>query len=463
MGLLKPGDYWPLSVDNEKRIKRYKENKLLFEGDHVDVFKNVQRQIESIEDIDSADKVAMTYLVCNYCGLLSKLSADMLFGEKPQIKAENKSTDDRLQEIIKNNNFYTNSYESALGNSYRGDSCLKVKYTKRSKYASEREVIIEPQNPEFFFVEKEENNVRKINRMIIGFTKRVANEKYLQLEIHEPGTIYNQAYRMTGNVVSSQVDIKSLDEGLEEVVKTGVDDFLLVHIPNWRTDTEFWGYSDYLDIKSLQDECNDRISQISKVLDKHADPNMIGPPDYLNEDENVNIGDSYFPYDDESVKPEYMSWDGKLEAAFKEIDYMLKMMFLVTETSPDAFGLDDGNVADSGRALKFRLMRLLSKIARKKMYYDKGLKKALTIAQKLDNEHNGQNYEVEEPSVDWRDGLPDDPKEKAETTESLDRASAMSTEEKVRYNHPEWSEQRIQDEISRIEAEKAEERTAPVL
>lgn len=460
MGLLQSGDHWPLSVDDEKRIKRYKENKQLFEGQHEEVFKEMQQKIESIEDIDSVDKVAMTYLVCNFAGLLSKLSADMLFGEKPQIKAKNESTDDRLQEMIRDNNLYTNLYESALGNSYRGDSCFKIKYTKRSKYASGRDVIIEPQNPEFFFVEREENNVRKVNRMIIGFTKSIANEKYLQLEIHEPGTIYNQAYRLTGNIVSSQIDIKLLDDSKEEVVKTGVNDFLVVHIPNWRTDTRYWGYSDYLDIKSLQDECNNRISQISEILDKHSDPNMRGPAEY---GEDVEVGDSYFPYGDETVKPEYMTWDGKLEAAFEQIDYILKMMFLVTETSPDAFGLDKGSVADSGRALKFRLMRLLSKVARKKRYYDDAIKKSLVIAQKLDNEHNRQNYEVEEPSVDWRDGLPDDPKEKAETTESLDRAGAMSIEEKVRYNHPDWSEQRIQDEISRIEAEKAEERTAPVL
>lgn len=460
MGLLKSGDHWPLSTKDEERIKRYKENKLLFEGDHVDVFKNVQRKIESIEDIDSADKVAMTYLVCNFAGLLSKVSADMLFGENPKIKNETDATNERTEEMIRDNSLYTNFYESALGNSYRGDSCFKIKYAKRSKYANERDVIIEPQNPEFFFVETEKNNVRKVNRKIIGFTKKIANEKYLQLEIHEPGTIYNQAYRMIGNVISSQVDIKMLDEGLEEVIETGIDDFLLVHVPNWRTDTEYWGYSDYLDIKSLQDECNNRISQISKILDKHADPNMRGPAEY---GDDVDVGGKYFPYSDETVKPEYMVWEAKLKAAFDQIDYILKMLFLVTETSPDAFGLSEGGIAESGRALKFRLMRLLSKIARKKRYYDHAIKKALVIAQKLDNEHNGQNYKVEEPSITWRDGLPDDPKEKAETTESLDRASAMSTEEKVRYNHPDWSEQRIQDEISRIEAEKAEERTAPVL
>ena len=50
-----------------------------------------------------------------------------------------------------------------------------------------------------------------------------------------------------------------------------------------------------------------------------------------------------------------------------------------------------------------------------------------------------------------------DYKEKSEITENWERAKAASTEEKVRYNHPEWSEKRIQEEIARIEAEKSEE------
>ena len=107
-------------------------------------------------------------------------------------------------------------------------------------------------------------------------------------------------------------------------------------------------------------------------------------------------------------------------------------------------------------------MRLLSKIARKKRYYDDAIKDVLYKAQLMDIEHNDQSYEPERPSANWRDGLPDDPKEIAEETETLDRAGAISVDEKVRKNHPDWSEKRIQEEIAKIEAEKEEEKnTAP--
>ena len=107
-------------------------------------------------------------------------------------------------------------------------------------------------------------------------------------------------------------------------------------------------------------------------------------------------------------------------------------------------------------------MRLLSKIARKKRYYDNAIKDVLYKAQLMDIEHNNQSYEPEVPSATWRDGIPDDPLEKANITELLDRAGVMSLEEKVRYNHPNWSEQRIQEEVGRKEAERAEAQvTAP--
>jgi hypothetical protein len=164
-------------------------------------------------------------------------------------------------------------------------------------------------------------------------------------------------------------------------------------------------------------------------------------------------GSRYFPFTKETAEPNYLTWEAKLESAFKQVDYMLKMMFLVTETSPDAFGLSESSMADSGIALKYRLMRLFSKIARKKMYYDSGIKELLYKAQLMDVYHNNKNYEPERPSATWRDGIPDDPKELSEITENLNRAKAISVEQKVRKNNPDKSEDWIQKETARVETE----------
>jgi len=462
MSYLSKGDSWPPTDDDRKRIEKYKENKKLFRGRHDEIFKDVQRRLES------SDQKAMTYLVANYCGLLSKLSADMLFGEQPKFKVKAEKTDSKLQELITQNKLYTGLYESALGNSYRGDSCYKVRYARKNKFSKERSIIIESQNPNYFFVEQADDNIRQINRQIIGwdFMKDmngddIEDTRFLKLEVHEPGKIFNFLYKISGYTVQEEVALDTLYPELDKMQQTGVDDFIITHIPNWRDDEVFWGYSDYLDIKSLQDEANNRISQISRVLDKHADPKMKGPAEALDEDGRVDVsGSKYFPYEKDGAEPNYITWEAKLDSAFKQIDYILKMMFLVTETSPDAFGLSESNVADSGRALKYRLMRLLSKIARKKRYYDDGIKDILYKAQLMDIYHNNKKYDAERPSASWRDGIPDDPKEEAEETEILDRAGAISLEEKVRKNNPDKTEKWIQKEVARIESELEQQQSS---
>jgi hypothetical protein len=71
----------------------------------------------------------------------------------------------------------------------------------------------------------------------------------------------------------------------------------------------------------------------------------------------------------------------------------------------------------------------------------------------MDVYHNNKNYEPERPSATWRDGIPDDPKELSEITENLNRAKAISVEQKVRKNNPDKSEDWIQKETARVETE----------
>lgn len=464
MSIFKAGQIW-LFEDFEKRRKQYDENKLLFKGDHYEVFAERQFSLEHLGDIktdeDIKDIKAMTYVVTNYCGLLSKLAADMLFGENPTFITigDISKADESIGELVINNNFYTLLYESALGNSHRGDSAIKVRWAKVPGL-EERKALIEPQNPRYMFPIVDPGNKRYVKQWVLCWIVKSPEyeEKLLRVEVHERGMIYNYLYKIRNHIVQSEVSFSKYFPGLEieEVQETGIDDFLVYHIPNMRDDEDFWGYSDYIDIKSLQDACNNRFSQIDSILDKHADPKMKGPAGALDADGKIDVNADYFPYSKESVEPGYITWEAKLESAFKEIDYILKMMFLVTETSPAAFGLENGGVSESGRALKYRLMRTLSKTARKKRYYDPAIKWALLTAQKVENEWGKGNYEPAEIEVEWRDGLPDDSLENAEEINLLESAGAISIEEKVRRANPDWSDEKIEEEVNKIRADRTQ-------
>ena len=125
--------------------------------------------------------------------------------------------------------------------------------------------------------------------------------------------------------------------------------------------------------------------------------------------------------------PKYLTWDAQLTACFEEIDRLLDYLMLVTETAPAAMGLTskDGGQAESGKALRFRLMRTLGKINRKKRFFDEALKKSLFAAQALRYEFGG-GPAPEAVSIEWKDGLPDDPSETAEVLNSRKNMGTMS-------------------------------------
>jgi hypothetical protein len=136
---------------------------------------------------------------------------------------------------------------------------------------------------------------------------------------------------------------------------------------------------------------------------------------------------------------------------------MLDYLMLVTETAPAAIGLTskDGGQAESGKALRFRLMRTLGKVNRKQRFFDQALRNVLYAAQVLDATHGG-GPAPQEVSIEWRDGLPDDPSETAEVLNSRKNMGTMSLRRALTVDG--LRGQALEDEIAEITAD--EDRTA---
>ncbi|OPZ80353.1 MAG: Phage portal protein, SPP1 Gp6-like [bacterium ADurb.Bin429] len=141
-------------------------------------------------------------------------------------------------------------------------------------------------------------------------------------------------------------------------------------------------------------------------------------------------------------RPEYLTWDAHLTAAFTEIDRLLEMILLVSESAPAMFGLEKYGIAESGRALKYRLLRTLAKIARKRAYFSTGLRQALYLAQCCEALH-GARYTPEYPEVEWNDGLPNDAREAADIEHILLAAGATSLRGSLERLHPDWTPEQV--------------------
>lgn len=409
-----------------QRINDYEIYEKIFFGEHFEAF-NIKTGGEFKAEFSKLEN--LRYVMVNFGGMISKLSADMLFEEFPKITMPN--ADEFIDALIESNNMKTQLYESALENSYRGDAVLRIR-------GENKQVIIEDLNPSVYFPEYDENNVRKEPKAhnlawkvgIGGLNPTTGKQRIgMFMEKHLKGSIEYHLYEIdaAGNVLGEITPIESYYPELKASEKTNVDDFLVVHIPNYRVNSRFFGISDYKDLTALFVAIENRLTKVDNILDKHGDPILAVPEGVLDEEGKVSrqsFGVIEVPTDAGSgQKPEYIVWDANLDSAFKEIDKLVEFLFMTSETSAAAFGLDKEGQAESGRALKYKLLRTIAKKHRKELYFDVGLKRLFKNAclfakangfKAGDVEFKG---EVGKVQIEWQDGVINDALETLELEE----------------------------------------------
>ena len=217
---------------------------------------------------------------------------------------------------------------------------------------------------------------------------------------------------------------------------------------------------DYSDLDSIIQELEVRIAQISRILDKHADPNMYGPDTALEHDQatgqwGYRSGGKYFPVGKDEQPPGYVTWDGQLEAAFKQIDLLMEQLYILSETSAAAFGQLKTGLAESGTALRRLMMAPLAKVNRIRMRFDPALKEVLWLASALEKAQGMAGAVVlEDVHIDWKDGLPDDDVELTQNEVQRYTAGLTSLESSLRRLYG-LEGQALQEEIDRIRSEQA--------
>ena len=252
----------------------------------------------------------------------------------------------------------------------------------------------------------------------------------LKVQIHYKGFYEDRVYSLES---SQQVAGKFLIGKLleEDMVETGLSDFAIIHTTNLVTSDRATGIDDYEDIDCIVREILVRISQIARVLDKHASPSVSGPSSALIQDpasgEFSLVMGNYFRRDSaDDPEPKYITWDGQLEASFKQIELLINNLYVISEMGATLLGGEDkGNSNMSGRALKFKMISPLAKVKRLTMFLNPKIKKLY----KLLSEYNDNGVKVLDESkisITWNDGLPNDQLEEAEIIEKRRNSGTMS-------------------------------------
>lgn len=458
ISFLQPGQPWP-PEDSSERLERYEKNKSLFKGDHAKVYKDWPRLLR--EDVKATLELAV-----NFPGAVSKLFADLLFGEFPNFIAGEAGTPEQvwLDDLVKANKLHQLNYRAALAQSYRGEAIYKLRLAEGRERA-----VIDVIPASIWFPIYDEDNVTEILGHVLAWTKSVPQKKnrpeYLRAEIHFPGSVHQRLYRLANGKIVERVDLKVLyDNPPPDDQETGVEAPLVIQVPNLELDDSPFGVDDYMECDTLFQELDIRLAQISRVLDKHTDPNMYGPEGVLEQDPatgewHVRAGGKYFAVPDGSQPPGYLVWDAQLEANFKHIEKIMEALYIATDTNAAAFSLlADGSVP-SGAALKRLLMRPLARTNRKRLYFDPALKKLIALAAQLEKANGKEAPDEVNVEIEWKDGLPNDPTEQAQIEQIRLAAGNTSLESSVRRLDG-LTGQALKDELARIREDRMPETVA---
>lgn len=499
MALFEVGKQFPPEEDIE-RLAKYKRGRKIFENKLWEVY---DRAIDVLDKNNSkhAKYLEQLYISIGLMDILCTKPADLLVGDPPRFesgKSDSSPQQRSINSIVEENDLVKQIHEMTVGNGYRGDAFLKVHYNVRQDFSqvpeeyreeiakiAKPEPIIETVDPKYVFVEFSQGSVKRVNAVNIAIPEFIVSDDgkeehiFLNVERHVPGAIIYQRFRLEDKGVNSDyvvpiptfTIVEEVDTGREENVElTGVPDILVVHVPYKTTDDRYYGISGVENLESILAAINERIIQIDYILWRHSDPSVYGPPLDPDQGSAQSWGGNYIELQQNDPVPGYLTWDGNLDAAFRELEFLVGLVFQISETPQWLFGtvLAGPNTGGTGTshtdsaAIKARFMPILSKVKRIRVYVDRAVRDVLYYAQVLENYANKDNedfmpYEPVYPVIQWSDGLPKNEKELAEIMNIRTGGKATISVQDAIKRLDDVEDEQAKEAIHRIEKDMARE------
>jgi len=428
---------WTLSAAEQQRLKDYDRLQDL-----------LSRKAESHDPLFQRDKKEMQELQqlwVDLPGLVCRVTADLILSKPPVVKTSDKNADidARIAALMRRSRLMKLAWRTIFWTAGQGDTfliisdvpgadekLLPVISLRRATGSVARNIREEdaPKNRQFLFRSK-------LNGLDLF-------AEYLS------GTTKYHAFK--GN------DPAALPEGYVAEYPTQEILPLVVHVAALRGDAtdESFGESDFAGTEDLCFEIANRLRQVSKVLDRHSEPAMNVPDGSVDEGGGLNVRKKkVFERGVDGTGMEYVTWHSQLVEAYTEIDKLTDLILLLTETPAALWGRDKNGQAESGRALKFRLLSGLGKARRTGGMFSEALVEAVRIALRREDILSGRApQEYETLQCELSDTFIADDMETVETIAKLRQSQVMSVQRAVEEGQG-LSGTELEEEVNRITSE----------
>ncbi len=505
MNWLNPGQSFP-PLRERARISRYWQNQYLFEGEHFNFHMDPVAQLDCA--MLATSKSINPYAVCaqrinrvvgnfedvisfpvllNYQRLMTLKMADLVCGEYPQISGADAFENAAIQDVRDYADFDAKLYEAAIDISRYGESVQRVYKDNDGR------LTFTNWDPKEWYPVVSQDGTNTITKHCLCWRENRSVDPeglnpdwYLHVQIH--GTSASDAGKYEYRVYKLAPDgLRIMDRQSVSTVATGLDVCAVRQLKAFSTTSTVYGYDDYMVIDSLLAEIMTRVGQISVILDKHADPNITGPISML--DTDMETGElrlkagKFFAVAPGDEQPKYMTWEGQLSSAFKQLEILINQLYILSEMGAALLGSTEaGGQAISGTAMRFKMVNPIAKARRISNSLTRPVKqlfatlsedaevddKFVERLRKMQLEQAGKTAdELEEKAFDlpvpyrhisvfWYDGLPDDPRENIENAKLATGATKMMPLENAIMEYFGRTHEEALDWIARIHLESAE-------
>jgi hypothetical protein len=422
------GKPWPPEdADEAARLKEHAFMRQIYNGLHEKVF---PRYIAYLADQSKDSKKQK--IILDWPELATDSYINLLLGEEPEIVAGSR---DDLPDLPADQAFIDVS-RYGIGLFEVSDDGVQALNPENCYIVVTPGNIQRPQAFVFFHIWKEKESQS-------GKEKEI---EYIKFTIHQPGQIQHLIFEISqdgvlANVTGLQGSGKKLRGPLPladfptyaglEVDANGfqypaVEDLLVVWINNKLSSERYYGQSDYKpSIISLIESLELLFAQRAEVLAKFTSPTPVVPEsatvfDHSKKEWVYKPGQAIITKPGDP-SPSLMVWQAELGAVDRAIEQSMDQLLQMLQLSRVLLAGQGQGTAESGTALRIRLIPTLSKVSKYARAAEKAIPKVLNLWSQL----HGPEIPLEKITVNLQDGIPDDPMEEANVNNI--RATALAT------------------------------------
>ena len=403
------------------------------------------------------------YVLNPLARLISRASANLLFGEPPTFTPGAEADAEPLEALVTANDLDSELIRAAMISSSEGEVWGRI--------------LVQPGLLDWPIIEwtSGANVIPHFHgRFITGATfvsqwKTGAREVHRLLEHYEAGRNWCQLFRGTTTSIGHEIPLENFEqtETLHPETFTGIDAPLVAFIPNSLGADPTRGISDYRGLEQRLLAVNEAVTIGQQNLKLAGRKRALVDAEYLDTNGQLPDGDDvYIRQDRDSVmgeagKPVQMidyQYDSAAVTAW--IDHLVDTTLTYAGVSPQSVGRSVDGGAVSGTALKLKMSHSLMEAAGKGRAFDRGLSRLLKFAAQLDARPTteggfGRRWTdpSTEPTIQRGDGLLRDDKEAAEILAALFNAELVSQETAVSDWRPDWTPEQVKEELARLTGE----------